>query len=96
MNPSSRSANEIMVVILSLCAGNACKMSALMEHDAVVTLIQEYGKTRVRSVIYSLATVGWLYCRGRTNSALYQTTARGMDALKDLTEAQGAIIALGG
>ena len=68
INPSSRSANEIMVVILGVCAGNACKMSALMEHDAVVTLIQAYGQTRVRSVIYSLATVGWLYCRGRTNN----------------------------
>lgn len=76
--------NEIIMVVLEVCMGRACKMSAILSDERVVPLVATDGKSHVVNVVRAVATVGWLYCRGRTNSAWYQTTVKGKEALGEL------------
>lgn len=83
MKTTPNNSDEIIEALLQTCRGSAMKISSILVQPDIVPLVEQYGETRVKSVIYSLATVGMLYMRGRTNSAYYQTTARGVYSLSE-------------
>jgi len=78
---------EIIATVLEACTGDAYKMSGILAHEKIVPLVGMDSVSRVQGVIRALAIVGWLYRRGRTNSAWYQTTAFGRAQFKELRAA---------